>query len=676
MALPYFSRLFSRFKVIGGTCPSVLRRVLYVLFVVFSPLLEQEARSQQALLEDGPLSERRVSYTMDVELDPEAKAVHGTQRITWRNPDTVPVDELQFHMYLNAFKNEQSTFMVESGGEHRGMTTDAEDPWGGVDITSLRIASDEMTDMAPLGEAERDLTEYIQFIQPDDNNVNDQTVISVALPDAVQPGETITLDVEFESKLPQIFARTGWQQKANDSLFFMVAQWFPKLGVYEIPGQRYVPIDAEEGAWSTHQFHANSEFYADFGTYDVTITTPEHYTVGATGVEVRSSVENGKKTVTYRAEDVHDFAWTASGEFLTYMDSWGDVSLKLLLQPEHKGQEDRHFQAVKLALEKFDEWVGPYPYSTLTLIDGVGGSNGMEYPTLFTCGTYYQLPSWLRILEVVTIHEFGHQYFYGLLASNEAEEAWLDEGINSYLEVKIMDEGYGSGSVIDLPAPKISDGAFQRLNYTRNRPGSGALFTRSWEYTGSDYGKASYSKPATVLLTLEGYLGWETMKKVLQTYYQRWRFRHPTTRDFQAVVEDVSGQDLDWFFEAYVYGTDVIDYSVTDLDISLDAGTYKNEVVITRLRNGVFPQTLQVTFADGRQLTETWDGQEQEKRFLFSGDVPLHQAYLDPDFLVRLDISRINNRRVVEAERSFARKQQLNTTLWLQRILYLFSGLF
>ena len=651
--------------------------VAFILVMVLNLLITKNVMGQGALLEEGPLSERRVSYEMKVALDPDTKTISGTQRVTWRNPDTVPVDELQFHLYLNAFKDEESTFMMESGGEHRGNTTDAEDPWGGVDINSMRIASDRITDTAPLGSAGEDLTNRIQFIQPDDGNVNDQTVISVPLPEAVQPGETITLDIEFESKMPQIFARTGWQQKANDSLFFMVAQWFPKLGVYEVPGQRYVPADAEKGAWSTHQFHANSEFYADFGTYDVTITTPEHYTVGATGIEVSSSIENGRKTVAYRAEDVHDFAWTASGEFLTYTDSWKDVSLKLLLQPEHKGQEGRHFQAAKLALEKFDEWVGPYPYSTLTLVDGVGGSNGMEYPTLITCGTYYQLPSWLRILEVVTIHEFGHQYFYGLLASNEAEEAWLDEGINSYLEVRIMDEGYGRGSVIDLPAPKISDAVFQRLNYTRNRPESGALFTKSWEYSGSDYGKASYSKPATVLLTLEKYLGWDTMKQVLQTYYQRWRFRHPTTRDFQQVVEDVSGQDMDWFFQPYVYGTAVIDYSITDLESSEQGdGTFVNRVEVTRHRDGIFPQELRLTFAGGREVLETWAGEEEVKQFTLEDNSALVEAYLDPENRIPLDINRINNRRVLEPERAFARKQQLNTTLWVQRLLYVLSGLF
>ncbi len=286
-------------------------------------LMPTPLRAQQATTSTEPLSERRVAYRMDVTLDPEQKTVAGTERVTWRNPDTVPVDELQFHLYLNAFRSENSTFMKESGGSHRGFSPDDEDPWGGVDIQRMQIVTGEQTDVMPLGaptaEGE-DLTDRIQFIQPDDDNVDDLTVISVPLSEPVEPGETITLDIDFVSRMPQIFARTGWERKANDSLFFMVAQWFPKLGVYEVPGQRYVPADTSHGRWSTHQFHANSEFYADFGTYEVSITAPDNYVVGASGVRIDESSNQGLSTVTYRADDVHDFAWTASSEFLEFTE--------------------------------------------------------------------------------------------------------------------------------------------------------------------------------------------------------------------------------------------------------------------------------------------------------------------------------------------------------------------
>lgn len=628
------------------------------------------------------LSERRVAYVIDVVLEPAARTVHGRQRLTWRNPGPVPVDTLQFHLYLNAFRDAGSAFMRESGGRHRGFAAQGADVWGGIDVTRMEVASGDS--------AATDLAGRLRFVPPA-AHPEDRTVAEVVLPRAVPPGEAITLEIDFEARLPRIFARTGWEEKANGELFFMVAQWFPKLGVYEVPGQRYVPDDATRGRWSTHPFHANSEFYADFGTYHVTITVPKGYVVGATGVRTAEQVrertseqeEGDVRILTYRAADVHDFAWTASPGVLVFEDRWRDVDLRLLLQPEHDGQAERHFEAAKIALDYFDRWVGPYPYSTLTLVDAVGGANGMEYPTLITCGTTYMLPAWLRVLELVTIHEFGHQYFYGLLANNEAEEAWLDEGITSYLETRIMDAAYGPGAVLDLPGLRVSDGAVQRLAYTKSNPGRGAIYARSWE--AADYGKTSYSKPAVVLHTLERYLGWEAMREILQTYYARWRFRHPTTRDFIDVAEEVAGQELDWFFDAYVYGTAVVDYAVKrlhsrPLETEPETGNeaspgYESTVMVERLHDGVFPQTLRVRFEDGRTEDVAWDGRDRRKTFTFTRDVRVREAFLDPENTVWLDVDRLNNRRVAEPAGTLARKGQLKAATWVQQLFYLLSGL-
>ncbi|NND72075.1 MAG: M1 family metallopeptidase, partial [Rhodothermales bacterium] len=526
-------------------------RTLAACLILVVALVPHSVLGQESTVSNEPLSKRVVSYKMDVSLNPETRTVDGNQLITWRNDGSVPVNELQFHMYLNAFQNERSTFMKESGGVHRGFSASGEDVWGGITISSMKRLSSVPQDRTPIGanSIEEDLSNKMEFIQPDDGNIEDETVMRVRLDRPVGPGETVALEVEFESKFPKIIARTGWEESSDGRPFFFAGQWFPKLGVYELPGQRYHPEDSPSGKWSTHQFHANSEFYSDFGTYDVSITTPESYTVGSSGVLINEQVADGFKTVHYSAADVHDFAWTASESYVEYTDTWQHVNLRLLLQPEHDGQQERHFLAAKNALEAYNNWVGEYPYTTLTLVDGIGGSNGMEYPTLITCGTYYNLPEWVGVpLELVTIHEFGHQYFYGLLASNEAEEAWLDEGMNSYVETRIMDTYYGKGSFIDIPGLRVDDGSFQRLGYTKSTPSRGALFTKSWEYKFGDYGKASYSKPATVMNTLERYLGWETMREFLQTYYDRWAFDHPTTRDIQQVAEDVSGEDLDWFF--------------------------------------------------------------------------------------------------------------------------------
>ncbi len=641
--------------------------------------------ARQPTISDEPLSRRLVSYTMDVTLVPDTRTVTGTERLTWRNPDSVPVSELQFHLYLNAFKDENSTFMKESGGVHRGNRAEDADPWGGMQITRMQIVQDAGADLTPAipSPGSTDLTDRITFIQPDDGNASDQTVISVALPRAVEPGETLALDIDFESRLPEIVARTGWKTGESGDPFFMVGQWFPKIGVYEVPGQRYVPEDAETGRWNTHQFHANSEFYADFGTYDVTITTPAAFEVGASGLLQDEIMEGGFRTVRYMADDVHDFAWTASPDFLVYEDTWRHVNIRLLLQPVHEGQAERHFSAAKTALEHYDDWVGEYPYTTLTLVDGIGGSNGMEYPTLITCGTFYRLPEWLRALEMVTVHEFGHQYFYGLLASNEFEEAWLDEGMNSYIETRIMDDTYGTGSMMDVAGLKISDKSAQRLAYTKNKASRVRMFENSWEYPFGDYGTGSYSKPATVMNTLERYLGWETQHRFLRTYYERWRFRHPTTRDLQEVAEEVSGKDLDWFFDQYVYGTATVDYAIDPpllVSRQEEEGAdvqFRNRVRVERKGEGIFPQTLLVRFDDGSEEIREWDGEDKWIEFEFVKPARISEAYIDPENLILLDTNRLNNRRIRDtlADGSLARMAQLRLASLVHQLLVLLSGL-
>lgn len=621
--------------------------------------------AQQATVADGPLSERRVRYEIEVTLHPERRTLTGSQQLYWRNPDRAPVDELQFHLYLNAFRDENSTFMREGGERHRGFSSSREDRRGGIEI--IRMMLDE-----PGGQA-ADLTDSLRYIQPDDHNPDDRTVVAVRLPEPVPPGETVRIDIDFEAHLPRVFARTGWENNPDGTLFFMVGQWFPKIGVYEVPGQRYVPEDAPRGVWNTHQFHAISEFYADFGVYEVAITLPKEYTVGATGARVSESENDSTRTVVYRAEDVHDFAWAASPAFIELTEQWRHVQIRLLIQPEHRRQANRHFEAARIALEKFDEWVGPYPYTTLTLVDGRAGSNGMEYPTLITCGTAYALPAWFRLTEMVTIHEFAHQYFYGLIASNEFEEAWLDEGFTSYLETKIMDTAYGTGSLLAFPGLRTSNGAFQRTQYSEPNPLRGAIFGRSWEYgSTSEYARASYYKPVVVLTSLEHLLGWDTMQRILKTYYATWRFRHPTTRDFIRIAEDVSGQELDWFFDQFIYGTSVVDYAVEE--ITNDLETASGRVVIRRLRDGHFPQEIRVSFSDGTSDLLYWDGREASHNLFFNRAIS--EVYVDPDNQVWLDVNRFNNRKAAEPGDLFARKMQLKATAWLQQLFFLLSGLF
>ena len=605
-----------------------------------------------------PLSDRIVHYKMKVSLDTDTKIIDGSIELLWKNPSNDTISELQFHLYLNAFKNTKSTFFKESGGEFS--RRNASDPivWGWVDILTLKLQDGA------------DLTDHISYIQPDDNNEDDQTVISVDLEEPVMPGQSIPLEIIFRSKLPQIFDRTGYRDD-----FYLVAQWFPKIGVYEPMGMRY----AEQGQWNCHQFHYYSEFYADFGLYEVEITLPDKFIVGATG-KLIDQVDNQDetKTLTYLAEDVIDFAWTASPDFQLVEDSWNDVSILVYLQPDHLPQAERHTGSVKVALEYFEKYLGMYPYPTISIIDpplnGLAAS-GMEYPTFITAGCVWGMPDWILFTENVGIHEFGHNYFMGILASNEFEEAWMDEGFDSYFEMRIMDETFGeSYSYIGHKKLHIGNWEYQRLGYTQySNPKIAESFRPSWEYRHGGYGMASYNKPSVWLGTLDRLVGRLTMDEIMKAYYERWKFKHPCGQDFIDVVNEVVtknhgakfGDNMDWFFDQVLYGTEICDYKLswisstktkpprgiqeeggnkrTFKSIEYENTIYKSKVIIQRLGEVVMPVEILVHFENGEEILEQWDGKQRSFELLYEKTERIEWAKVDPENKILIDINRLNN---------------------------------
>ncbi len=641
----------------------------------------------QPILFPQPLSPRIANYNIAVTLDAKKYLLHGQEQLVWHNKSADVITELHFHLYLNAFRNNRSTFMKESGGVMRGSRIDKEG-WGYIDVHRITLPSGE------------DLTGSLEFIQPDDGNSDDKTLARVPLPKPLRPGDSIIVHLDFTAKLPQPpFARTGAKEE-----FFFVAQWFPKAAVY---------ID---GAWNSHQFHANSEFFADYGVYNVNMTVPADHILGATGIEVEVK-DNGDGTRThfYHAEDVHDFAWTSSPEFVEFKDRAQDVDIRVLMQPDRADQGPRHVEASKVAVEYFQNWYGDYPFPNLTVVDprrGAGGAGGMEYPTLITAGTTYGLPEGLRAVEAVIIHEFGHNYWYHLLASNEFEESWLDEGINTYTEIQIMNDRYGPvGDVINVMGIKINDLQLQRSGYLFSADLDQTV-RKAWEYYPGSYGTNSYAKPGLLLTTLQNYLGKEKMLEVMRAYVARWRFKHPKTQDFIAVVNDVSGQDLNWFFDQALFSNAVLDYSIERVastevgkgrgfDFSLtptasdsseafaeDAGTetatadtaggiaeagqrkqYRSSFYVRRKGAFRFPVEIAATFSNGETVRETWDGQEIWKKFTYMKPAKLVSATVDPERKIPLDINYTNNSAAVKPSKLGANKLALRWMFWMQFFL-------
>jgi hypothetical protein len=567
------------------------------------------------------LSQRLVNYDISVKLDSTEMKLTGTEWVSWTNPGEKPVSELYFHLYPNAFQSKDSTFIQESGGKLRRDEM-IENTSGEMVIKQIRLLQGA------------DITNTLTYVQPDDQNEHDRTVAFVKLPSPVDPGEKVTLNISFTVKLPKVFARMGYYDD-----FVMAGQWFPKLAVYEPVGQRGV---SEEG-WNAHQYHGNSEFYADFGTYQVSINTPENYTIAATGFPVGNPVteQNGSKTWRFAANDVHDFAWSASPHFVYVEKSFSSpnvpgVKIKLYLDPVHKNLKDRYFKAAIASIDLLSEWYGSYPYSTLSIIvppAGAGGAAGMEYPTLITSwDATEENPG--QSLERVVVHEIGHQYWYGMVASNEFEEAWLDEGFTSYVEDKIMKQTYQSYDYLPFEAATI----------IHPEP----LVFPSWHYRHYEsYASNVYTRGKLILHSLERQLGEAKMKSIMQTYYQQWKFGHPNTRDFQQVLEGETGKDWSAFFNAYIYGSSMVDYAVTKIKVNPiqeNGRTLYESLVFIEQRGGSYPSVpIKFGFPDGSSHMKLWNGKEERIRFRIVNDSPVEWVRIDPELTIVIENYRLNN---------------------------------
>ncbi len=567
----------------------------------------------------------------------------GRQTLSWQNSSPDTIRDLHFHLYLNAFKSARTTFMQESGGRHRGFTHRTETPgW-------IRIDAMEAGDGVSLAPE-------IDFIRPDDTNEQDSTVFRIPLHCPLPPGQAVRLFIAFTAQLPQLSARTGYHGD-----FFMVGQWFPKIGVYESASAR----GQSSGSWNCHQFHANTEFFADFGVYDVEITVPDVYTVGATGT-IRSERYNGDrtKTVIYHAEDVHDFAWTASSSFVEVNDTWHHVSIRLLMQPQRAQLVDRYLVPARRALEYFANHLEPYPYEQLTIVDppfGGGGAGGMEYPTLITTGMIRGIGAQIRWPEQVTVHEFAHQYWYGIVANNEFEEEWLDEGLTEYYECRIMDDTYGektsSHELLGLRSGTLEQ---VRLRYTGMRdPSVAPIVTPTWQVDDRSIDLLTYCKAATVLATLERIVGPQAMDSALSVYFQRWKFRHPSTADFVAVFNEVIpaihgdrfGEDLNWYFNQFLYGTTTCDFELSSLSSTPvedgEATTYESTITVRQLRDAHLPVEVHIGFDNGDRVVELWDGMSDTTIFTYRRAARVAWAEIDPGRKILLDMNLINNSRTL-----------------------------
>jgi len=659
--------------------------------------------------EGKPLSSRVVAYNIDAKLDTSKKTLDATEILTYKNLTGQSITAIPFHLYLNAFRPE-STFTSEThftGGVRLSEDDNVypEDERGSITISHIEA------------DGYGDLTSAMHFIAPDDNNAQDHTVAELTLPHALAPNDSITFRLAFHDVFPLSVARNGWKRD-----FIMGGQWYPKPGVFW------------HGAWNCHQYHSSTEFFSDFATFRVSLTLPRRYVVGASGVptgEVTNA--DNTKTLSFYGEDIGDFAWAASPNFTitdgTYLSSLGPVKIHVLALAAHPKAGPRYLDIIQKTLAQYDQRYGPYPYKIITVIDPEPGSEigGMEYPTLFTGDTSWYEPT--HLTEITAEHEFGHQYWYGMVATNEFEDAWLDEGINSYTEVNVLAAILGPNtSVFDRSYANAGDYENERLEYIV-KPDFDPV-TR-WAFRFRDfesYGGITYGKSATLLATLEGIIGRDTMDEAMRTYFMRYRFTHPTSEDFLRTIEEVAIKNgrataiggtvintstqtpthpnasqptpetglaavfnapstskvvpvssLRPYFNQAVYGMQVLDYTVDK--VSSDPAQwwlpepkdkkqtqYLSTVYLHRKGDFILPVTAEIVFDDGTRLREHWDGIDRWTKFTYTRNAKILSVEIDPDHVTLLDKDLFNNSYATATNNIPARKLS-NLWLSLQQLL-------
>jgi hypothetical protein len=618
----------------------------WIIFVSLFSLFGSICKSYANCTAVQSLSKSLIKYDFKVKLDTKDKSVKGRETIKWVNTGNTPVSELRFYMYLNAFKNMKSTFLKGSNGVIFGTTISniKKDEWGYVEINNPKIQNNNITS---------------SYIQPNDGNLDDQSVLKMQLTKAINPGETAEITMDIVCKLPKFIVRAGYSR--DD--FYAFLHWFPQLGVYEVDKKG-------QWNWNCHQFFRQTEFFADFAEYNLELDLPKNIKIGHTGCLVKEYINNDRKVLNIHAKDVIDFAWVAYPYFEEYRDKWEDVDIKILYPAEHSKRLNGYIQGIKNSLNFFKEKIAKYPYPSITLIDppmhGLG-SGFMEYPMLITCASFHYVPDGIRTIESLAVHEFSHQFFMAILASNEKEEAWLDEGLVTFFEDEIMDHYYGKKqSIFDLWGFKSGNHEQSRLEYTAvAREDTGPLALPGWKLNQAYYKPLVYAKTSLIFQTLKNIFGDKLFYSALKKYYDK--FSHPKEKDLISTLREVLGNNiihdspLDTFMFQGLHTDNFIDFSISH-------DQKNNAFTLSNLGEFKISMPYKIFYKNG--TSKTFLASKESLPVTIKDSENIESIAIDIDHKICLDINFNNNSFTKFREVKPSLNYAIKTNILWQTILH------
>jgi hypothetical protein len=570
--------------------------------------------------------QQEVRYTIRALLDERAGAVHGAARLGYRNHSPDTLTEIWFHLYLNAFRP-GSRFAADETREGIRRFADLPDPYHGYErLREVRIEGVRVDARYP--------------------HSPDSTVAGFALPRPLAPGDSLMVELDWESRLSAIPRRQGRYGRRFD-----VAQWYPKVAVYDRRG------------WQAHPPRLAGEFYGEFGTYDVTLDIPRDQVIAATGVVVEGdpgwerarasgtgpvSLQSdwygdrpagaaerypppprGYRRVRFYAEDVHDFAFSLNPEFVYEEGRYGETVVRVLYQRRDADEwgGGKVLERAVRSLAWLDTIFGPYAWPQATFAQRIEGG-ATEFPMLVMSADSF---------ESTILHETGHLYTYGILANDERVEGWLDEGFTTFQATwNFHRRGMG--------VPLVET---QRLVLTRfDLEGrSEPLVQPAEDYAEHEvYRRMVYTKGQLILEMLRYVVGEETFRRGLRAYYGRHRLRHVTSDDLRRAMEDASGLDLRWFFDQWLHRTPLVDYRLGRVrrEQSQDGG-WRTRVTVERLGDGIMPVDVSLSLGDTTLVVRADGRAPRETLEVVTAERPAY-VELDPGRRT-LDWNYLNNRK-------------------------------